>query len=224
LKKLSVLFILIFFISAFWSCTGRASNPTINVDTGYTATKQSAAAPTGAEDNDLFWWLKKTAAPETEPGTTPESESTSGDATSESAAGETAGESETADSSGPLPEGTVIRKDKYEFTKDPNNKYIASVLEGYDADPQNLAVIVPLEGDDKVYVLQFNGTVNEERELVKTAETFVKAYLLDMDGQVISIAASKTEDRFNINSVENTSSVLAIKRYIIPIFQEELND
>lgn len=110
------------------------------------------------------------------------------------------------------------------FSQSASNKFIAIVNASRGIDASLLACVYSLPDTGQNYVLEFNGSTDSSGNMIKTADTLRRVYVIDTSGAVEYVAAASADETENVSSVENWFCMEVImKKMILPEIAGQLS-
>lgn len=108
-----------------------------------------------------------------------------------------------------------------EFSDSAKNKYLASVAKKYGLNTKNLVAIYTVPDNNGNLVLEFDGSIDDNGKLIRTADTLIAIYSIDKD--LNSKRASENTKLNEYSYGEMKVMFMSTTKYIMPKFEKELN-
>lgn len=105
-----------------------------------------------------------------------------------------------------------------------SNKFIQIVHAEYKIDAKLLSAVYALPDTGQNYVLEWNGKTDSNGKIIRNADTLRRCFLIDVNGNISAIAATKSSERLNMSRAENKLAMeTLIKKVILPEVEVQLN-
>ena len=107
------------------------------------------------------------------------------------------------------------------FSDAPDNKYIQAVTQKYNVPAENLVALYTIPDNDGNIVLQFDGSRNEQGQLVRTTDTLIAIYSVNM-----ALECRRASEDSSLNEYpygEMKVMFISTTKHIMPEFEAELN-